>query len=284
MNTLEIRQLTVDYAVRRSSFMGRAARLRAVDHVDLDIAQGTTLALVGESGSGKTTVARAILGLVPAHDGQIRLDGIDLTSTRGAPAAAARQARRRIQMVFQQPSGSLDPRMRVGSSVAEPMRHLSALRGRALRLRVLELLDLVGLDESYERRFPRHLSGGQRERVAIARAIAISPSLVICDEPTSALDVSVQAQVLNLLVRLQAELHLSYLFISHDLAVVRQVADTVAVINKGSIVESGPADRGLGAPQHAYTIQLLEAVPSLERALGRERSPRGSPAPPVAIA
>jgi ABC-type glutathione transport system ATPase component len=268
VNTLEVNDLTVDYVLRREHLFGPRERMRAVDAVGFQVSRGTTLALVGESGSGKTSVARAILGLVPIASGHIRLDGIDIAPGSVDPSAAS--VRRRIQMVFQQPSGSLDPRMRVSASVAEPLVHLTRLSGSALQERVLELLNLVGLDASYATRYPRQLSGGQRQRVAIARAIAVSPSLVICDEPTSALDVSVQAQVLNLLVRLQAELGLSYLFISHDLAVVRQVADTVAVLHHGQLIELGPTQRVLGDPQDPYTRGLLEAVPSLDGPVGQD--------------
>lgn len=264
MNVLDIQDITVDYRQRQRGSRRSPTAFRAVDHVSFEIPKGTTLALVGESGSGKTTVARAIVGLVPLATGCILIDGTDVSSR---PSPQGRLAQRRVQMVFQQPSGSLDPRMRIGASVGEPLRYLSSLRGRPLQARVDELLDLVGLDRTFVQRYPRRLSGGQRQRVAIARAIATSPSLVICDEPTSSLDVSVQAQILNLLARLQEELGLSYLFISHDLAVVRQVADAIVVMNEGRVVESGAPDQVLERPLHAYTRQLLDAVPSLEKAV-----------------
>ncbi|TMB72239.1 MAG: ABC transporter ATP-binding protein, partial [Chloroflexi bacterium] len=176
-----------------------------------------------------------------------------------------RQIRRTVQMVFQQPGGSLDPRMSVADTLEEPLHYLMHLNSRAIRARVSELLGLVGLGQQHLTRRPRELSGGQRQRVAIARAIAISPSLVICDEPTSSLDVSVQAQIINLLSRLQQELHLAYLFISHDLGVVRQIADVTAVMHLGRIVETGPTERVLDAPRDDYTRALLSAVPSIER-------------------
>jgi peptide/nickel transport system ATP-binding protein len=236
-------------------------RVRAVDNVDLQIAAGKTVALVGESGSGKTSVARAIVGLAPMSGGAIELNGRPLAQSGNA---RLRQVRRSVQIVFQQPGGSLDPRMSVADTVAEPLQHLLQLPASEISRRVSELLALVGLGEQHRPRKPRELSGGQRQRVAIARAIAISPSLVICDEPTSSLDVSVQAQIINLLARLQRELRLAYLFISHDLGVVRQIADEIAVMHRGRIVETGPTDRVLDSPQHAYTQALLAAVPVIE--------------------
>jgi ABC-type glutathione transport system ATPase component len=241
--------------------------------VDLDIEASTTLALVGESGSGKTSVARAILGIAPLTSGRIWLQGQELVGLRG-------RARRQMQMVFQQPSASLDPRVRVGDTIAEPLVHLLRMRDRALRERVDELLDLVGLDASFAQRLPRQLSGGQRQRVAIARAIAPSPALVICDEPTSSLDVSVQAQILNLLVRLQSELGLSFLFISHDLGTVRQIADQVAVMHQGKIVERGSADAVLARPSHEYTRALIAAVPSIDNITRRGIGPTARAVPP----
>lgn len=257
--TLRVDGLTVEYPGRSAGVFHRAPAFRAVDGATFALERATTLALVGESGSGKTSIARAILGLAPVSAGQILLEGQDLVA--GGPMGAS--ARRRIQMVFQQPGGSLDPRSRIGDSVAEPLRHIGGMSGPALGRRVRELLELVGLHEGYANRYPRHLSGGQRQRVAVARAIGISPALVICDEPTSALDVSVQAQVLNLLVRLQAELGLAYLFITHDLAVVRQMADTVVVLHNGRVVETGTVDTVLGQPSDEYTRALLAAVPVL---------------------
>ncbi|MGH2473477.1 MAG: ATP-binding cassette domain-containing protein [Candidatus Limnocylindria bacterium] len=255
---LKIKDLIVEYELRGGLLGLGAGRFRAVDGVDLDIEAGRTLALVGESGSGKTSVARAILGIAPLTSGRIWLLGQELVRLRG-------RARRQMQMVFQQPTASLDPRVRIADTIAEPLIHLLRMRDPALRERVNELLDLVGLDASFAQRLPRQLSGGQRQRVAIARAIAPSPALVICDEPTSSLDVSVQAQILNLLVRLQSELGLSFLFISHDLGTVRQIADHVAVMYQGRIVERGPADTVLARPSHEYTRALIAAVPSIDK-------------------
>jgi peptide/nickel transport system ATP-binding protein len=258
---LRVHGLTVDYPVR-SGLLG-SRKHRAVTNVDLSIDAGQTVALVGESGSGKTSVARAIIGLAPISAGRVELG--DQTLVRSG-SARLRQVRRTVQMVFQQPGGSLDPRMSVEDTLAEPLHYLLHLPPDALRGRVSELLALVGLGEQHRARRPRELSGGQRQRVAIARAIAISPSLVICDEPTSSLDVSVQAQIINLLSRLQQELRLAYLFISHDLGVVRQIADVTAVMHLGEIVETGPTDRVLDSPGHDYTRALLSAVPAVERA------------------
>jgi len=258
---LAIHGLNVDYPVRAGVLSSR--RHRAVTAIDLSIEAGQTVALVGESGSGKTSVARAIVGLAPISAGSIEVNGLVL-DRHGT--ARLRQVRQTVQMVFQQPGGSLDPRMSVGQTIAEPLLYLSHMPAAAMRARVSELLELVGLGEQHRTRRPRELSGGQRQRVAIARAIAISPSLVICDEPTSSLDVSVQAQIINLLSRLQQELHLAYLFISHDLGVVRQIADVTAVMHLGQIVETGPTDRVLDAPRDDYTRSLLSAVPAIDRA------------------
>lgn len=258
---LSVRGLTVDYPLRQGILS--SGKHRAVDHIDIVVEARQTVALVGESGSGKTSVARAIVGLAPLSEGTIEIDGTRL-DRRGA--RRLRQVRRSVQMVFQQPGGSLDPRMSVGETIAEPLHYLLRMPTDRIRARVSELLQLVGLGEQHRRRRPRELSGGQLQRVAIARAIGISPSLVICDEPTSSLDVSVQAQIINLLARLQRELGIAYLFISHDLGVVRQIADVTAVMHRGKIVETGPTGAVLDAPRDDYTRALLAAVPKIDRA------------------
>ena len=263
---LQVSDLVVEYGYRTGLLGMTPGSVRAVDGISFDIKPGTTLGLVGESGSGKTSVARAILGIAPISGGRILLHGRDV---RSASARERRDLRRSAQMVFQQPTTSLDPRMKVGLTIAEPLIHLLGMHGRPLATRVAELLELVGLEAGYSSRIPRQLSGGQRQRVAIARAIATSPSLVVCDEPTSSLDVSVQAQIINLLVRLQAELGISYLFISHDLGTVRQIADTVAVMHRGRIVEHGAVETVLGAPRDEYTRTLIAAVPTIDRIGGR---------------
>ena len=254
---LEVRDLVKHYTARRM-FGASAPPVRAVDGVSLTLERGETLGLVGESGCGKTTVGRTIIRLQEPTAGRALLDGTDIF-TLGPDALRA--FRRRVQMIFQDPYGSLNPRMTVGDAIAEGM-DIHQLGTRAQRRgRVATLLEEVGLDAGYATRYPHEFSGGQRQRIGIARALAVEPELIICDEPVSSLDVSVQAQVLNLLTDLQRARRLSYLFIAHDLAVVRQVADRIAVMYLGRIVETGAAEKVLGAPRHPYTVALRSAVP-----------------------
>jgi peptide/nickel transport system ATP-binding protein len=240
--------------------------------VSLQVEHGSTLGLVGESGSGKSTLGRAVLRLVPVRSGRVRLHGQDVTGLRGR---ALRDARRRMQMVFQDPYSSLDPSSVIGDSVAEPLREHEGLSRRDADARVRELLEVVGLAPGHADRYPHEFSGGQRQRVAIARAIALRPSLVVCDEAVSALDVSTQNQVINLLEDLRAQFGLSFLFIAHDLALVRHIAHDVAVMYLGHVVESGPADRVYDAPAHPYTKALLSAIPAShpKRAATGRRTP-----------
>ncbi|GAA4182519.1 ABC transporter ATP-binding protein [Gryllotalpicola kribbensis] len=259
---LTVTDLTKDFGSGRE-------RLRAVDAVSFEIARGETFALVGESGSGKSTTARLVARLETASDGIVLLDGQDYTHARGE---RLRQLRRRLQLVYQNPYASLDPRFTVADAVDEPLRAFGVSRAERAK-RVAELIDLVALPASFASRRPAELSGGQRQRVAIARALALSPELLILDEAVSALDVSVQAQILQLLTDLQAELGLAYLFITHDLAVVRQVADRVGVMQGGRLVEAGPAADILESPRDPYTRRLLEAIPgSAVHAFGGARS------------
>jgi peptide/nickel transport system ATP-binding protein len=245
--------------------------LRAVDGVSFDIAKGETFALVGESGSGKTTVARMVVGLLPPTSGEVRIDGISMADPR--QAVARRQLRRRIQMVFQDPYASLNPRFRVGAIVAEPIRAFDLIQGeREIRQRVGELLTLVGLHADDGQKYPHEFSGGQRQRIAIARALASEAEFIVCDEPTSALDVSVQAQILNLMRDLQDQFGLTYLFISHNLAVVRHMASRIGVMYLGRIVEIAPARELFERPRMPYTRMLLGAVPDLAMS-GRQRIP-----------
>jgi peptide/nickel transport system ATP-binding protein len=257
--------------------------VRAVDGVSFDIPAGRTLALVGESGCGKTTAGKALLQLVRPTAGSVRFDGEDLCTLS---AGALRARRKDIQIVFQDPFASLNPRMRVADILAEGMGALGVLADDAARrARVAQLLDQVGLPAEAAGRYPHEFSGGQRQRIAIARALSVEPRLIVCDEPTSALDVSVQAQILNLLKRLQADLGLAYLFITHNMAVVEYLADEVAVMYLGRIVESGTVDEVLRDPQHPYTRALLAAVPRLDgagfdavRVAGEQPSPTAPPA------
>ena len=254
---LSVRHLVKEYTRRRGITL-RVSRLRAVDEVSFDVREGETFGLVGESGSGKTTTARCVLRLVEPTSGEIRFRGEDLLSLRGS---ALRRRRRDMQMVFQDPWSSLNPRLPAGAIVEEPLIiHRSGNRA-ARRARVEELFGMVGLDPSHLGRYPREFSGGERQRIGLARALALSPSLVVADEPVSALDVSVQAQVLNLLMDLRDRLGLTLLFIAHDLRVVRHLCDWVAVMQRGRIVETGPTEQVFGDPVHEHTRSLLRSVP-----------------------
>ncbi|HYF56398.1 MAG TPA: oligopeptide/dipeptide ABC transporter ATP-binding protein [Salinarimonas sp.] len=245
--------------------------LKAVDGVSFDIAKGETFALVGESGSGKSTVARMVVGLLPPSGGEVLIDGVSMADP--AQAAARQKLRRRIQMIFQDPYASLNPRWRVDRIVAEPIRAFDLIKGdRDIAARVGELLSLVGLHPDDGKKFPHEFSGGQRQRIAIARALASNAEFIVCDEPTSALDVSVQAQILNLMRDLQDRFGLTYLFISHNLAVVRHVATRIGVMYLGRIVEVSGGRELFTAPKHPYTRMLLDAVPDIGMT-GRQRVP-----------
>jgi peptide/nickel transport system ATP-binding protein len=247
--------------------------LRAVDEVSFAIPRGTTLSLVGESGCGKSTVARLAVGLYAPSGGTILFEGNDLTAARARP-----ELRRRMNMIFQDPYASLNPRWRVRDIVAEPIRAFRILHGRDVMDRVGQLLEQVGLSARDGEKYPHEFSGGQRQRISIARALSSEPDFLVADEPTSALDVSVQAQILNLLRDLQQRMQLTYLFISHNLAVVRHVSDQLGVMYLGRIVEYGPGESVFTAPRHPYTRLLLDAIPDLAMT-GRSRTPVGGEVP-----
>jgi peptide/nickel transport system ATP-binding protein len=256
---LEIRDLRVHYPITKGLVLRRrVGEVRAVDGVDLDVRSGQSVGLVGESGSGKTTLGRAVVGLARPTAGTIRFGGTDVWSLEGNEL---RELRRRIQMVFQDPYASLDPRMTVGASIAEPLDiHRVGTRSDR-RARVEELLELVGLPSRIADRYPHELSGGQRQRIGVARALSLDPELIVADEPVSALDVSIQAQIVNLLQELRRRLGLASILIAHDLAVVRQVSDVIAVMYLGRIVEWAKAADLYREPLHPYTVALLSAVP-----------------------
>jgi oligopeptide/dipeptide ABC transporter ATP-binding protein len=266
---LSVRDLKVHFPVRRGLLQRQVGTVRAVDGVSFDVARGTTLGLVGESGCGKSTTGRAILRLVEPTSGSVALSGRELT-TLGP--RELRGMRRDMQMIFQDPYASLNPRMTVLDLIAEPLRthDLVASRDETLR-EVARLMETVGLAPAYMRRFPHEFSGGQRQRIGIARALALKPKLVIADEPVSALDVSIQAQIVNLLSSLQRELSLTYVFVAHDLAVVRHLSTEIAVMYLGRIVERANPDALFRAPQHPYTQALLSAIPIPDPAVERQR-------------
>ncbi len=255
---LEVRGLKVHFPVVRGFFRKQRFLIRAVDGVDLDLGQGETLGLVGESGCGKSTLARGILQLHRPTAGEVRIGDRNLCTLSGE---ALRQQRRQLQMIFQDPYASLNPRMTVGAIVEEPLRNFGIGTRDERKNRVAELLETVGLDPAFVRRYPHEFSGGQRQRIGVARALALNPRIILCDEPVSALDVSIQAQVVNLLEGLQEKLRLSYVFIAHDLAVVRHISDRVAVMYLGRIVELADRNALYENPLHPYTRALLSAVP-----------------------
>lgn len=266
---LKVERLVKHFPVRSRVLRREIGTVRAVDDVTFEIRAGETLALVGETGSGKTTTGRCIARLLELTSGRLIFDGRDITDLKGR---SLRGVRRDIQIIFQDPFASLDPRMRVGELIAEPLRIQGIFESEGGQARVIELLGQVGLSTTYLRRYPHELSGGQRQRVGIARALSLKPKLLILDEPVSALDVSIQAQVVNLLRDLQDELGLAYLFIAHDLAVVRHIANRVAVMYLGRIVEMGDSATVFGTPSHPYTQALISAVPVPRPQLrGRQR-------------
>jgi oligopeptide/dipeptide ABC transporter ATP-binding protein len=264
---LQVRDLVKHYHAR-GLLRADAHPVRAVEGVSFDVAKGETLALVGESGCGKSSVGRTILRLQEPTGGTAVFEGRDLFTL---DRIALRRMRRRMQIIFQDPYSSLNPRMTVGAAIAEGIEIHRLASGKDVGRRVGELLEEVGLDPGYAGRYPHEFSGGQRQRIGIARALAVQPSFIVCDEPVSALDVSVQAQVLNLLADLQRDRGLAYLFIAHDLAVVRQIARRVAVMYLGRIVEEGPTEALLRQPRHPYTVALLSAVPEPDPARQRSR-------------
>ncbi len=255
---LEVRDLRTHFPIRRGVFSHTVGFVKAVDGVSFEIQSGKTLGLVGESGCGKTTVGRTILRLIPATSGSVFYKGRDFFAYRGEEL---RRLRRQMQIVFQDPVSSLNPRMTVGNIVGEPLEVHGIARGREREEQVAALLQRVGLDPSFASRYPHEFSGGQRQRVGIARALALSPDFIVCDEPVSALDVSIQSQILNLLDDLQRERNIAYLFIAHNLAVVKHFSDEVAVMYLGRIVEKAGSRELYANPKHPYTVSLLSAVP-----------------------
>jgi len=265
---LQVDDLHVHFPVRRGLLQRVVDHRRAVDGVSFEIKPGETLGLVGESGCGKTTVGRAILRLIPATSGRVTFDGTDVFAQG---AVQLRSLRRQMQIIFQDPGGSLNPRMRVGSIIGEPLEVHGIVPREQVQQRIGELLTRCGLWPGAADRYPHEFSGGQKQRIGIARALALEPRLIICDEPTSALDVSIQSQVLNLLADLQREFKLSYLFISHDMAVIHHACQRIAVMWNGKIVEHGTRDEVIHAPKHPYTQALLSAVPEPDPHRRRDR-------------
>ena len=265
---IEVDDLKVHFPIRSGIFQTTVGTVKAVDGISFQVRRGETLGLVGESGCGKSTTGRALIRLREPTSGSVSFDGIALANLK---PGELRKMRRRMQIIFQDPYGSLDPRMTVGSIISEPIETHNLARGNAKRERVADLLRIVGLDPKYVSRYPHEFSGGQRQRIGVARALAVEPEFIVCDEPISALDVSIQAQVLNLLTDLREQLGLTYLFIAHDLSVVKHISDRVAVMYLGKIVELGPPETMYAAPGHPYTRALLSAVPVPDPGAERKR-------------
>ena len=258
-NLLEVTDLVKHFPIKQGIIIDREVdQVRAVDGISFSIERGKTMGLVGESGSGKSTACRAVLNLIKPTSGSVKFEGREIA---GLGRRQMRPLRREMQMIFQDPYASLNPRKRVGQIVADPLKRQGVASGGELRKRVQELLVRVGLSSEHYNRFPHEFSGGQRQRIGIARALALQPKLVIADEPVSALDVSIQAQIINLLDDLQDELGLTYLFVAHDIGVVRHISDRIAVMHDGKIVEEGTADQVCETPRDDYTKKLLAAVP-----------------------
>ena len=266
---VELDDLRMWFPIKQGLVLDRhVGDVKAVDGVSFTIERGETVGLVGESGCGKSTVGRAMLRLYEPTGGRVLFEGVDVTHLK---ESELRPLRRRMQMVFQDPYASLNPRHSVGRTVGEPLRVHGISRGRETSTRVREILEVVGLPPDAANRYPHEFSGGQRQRIGLARALALNPSLVVCDEPVSALDVSIQAQIVNLLEKLQDEFGLTYLFIAHDLAVVRHISDRIAVMYLGKIVEIAPADDLYDNPLHPYTLTLLSAIPIPDPVVERSR-------------
>ncbi len=265
---LRVEHLKKYFPIMRGLFRRQVGAVKAIDGISFDVYRGETLGLVGESGCGKSTTGRVILQLYPVTEGKIFFDGQDVTELTGE---ALRRIRPRIQMIFQDPHSSLNPRMTVGSIIGEPLSEHGSGSRQERRARVEELLELVGMDPTFANRYPHEFSGGQRQRIGIARALALNPSFIVCDEPIAALDVSIQAQVVNLLERLQDELGLTYLFISHDLSMIRHISDRVAVMYLGKIMELADRNDLYAEPLHPYTQALLSAVPVPDPVLEEKR-------------
>jgi oligopeptide transport system ATP-binding protein len=266
---LEVTDLVKHFPIKRGILIDHEVdQVRAVDGISFSIARGETLGLVGESGSGKSTACRAVMQLTPPTSGSVRFEGREIA---GLSRRQMRPLRREMQMIFQDPYASLNPRKRIGQVVGDPLKRQGIASGADLRRRVQELLERVGLSSEHYNRYPHEFSGGQRQRIGIARALALQPKLVICDEPVSALDVSIQAQIVNLLDDLQDEFGLTYLFVAHDIGVVRHISDRIAVMHDGKIVEQGSADQICEHPSDPYTRKLLDAVPIPDPRESRER-------------
>jgi oligopeptide transport system ATP-binding protein len=270
---LEVTDLVKHFPIKRGILVDREVdQVRAVDGIGFEVRRGETLGLVGESGSGKSTACRAVLQLIEPTSGSVKFEGREIA---GLGRRRMRPLRREMQMIFQDPYASLNPRKRVGQIVGDPLKRQGVASGSELRRQVQELLERVGLSSEHYNRFPHEFSGGQRQRIGIARALSLKPKLVICDEPVSALDVSIQAQIVNLLDDLQDEFGLAYLFVAHDIGIVRHISDRIAVMNEGKIVEQGTADQVCETPKDEYTKKLLAAVPIPDPRESRERVRHG---------